>query len=151
VFGESPPEDEERMIKVFAEFLRNHAKSSLTVTNPTASEDKFRIDLIEFLRWAKNKEIDIDERMLKTIEQAQNRVVGAAVRELRTSQRHKEMCRGIASYLWSKSPDMTITAMAMSADIFKHGCEEKGYRQETIEGWIRDKCPNPSVGRPRKR
>ncbi len=68
----------------------------------------------------------------------------------RKSQRHKERCRALAEYKWKKFPDTNIAEMMDDGDILEIGCERKVYKPETIREWIRDLCPNPKPGRPKK-
>jgi len=70
---------------------------------------------------------------------------------LRNSQRHRERCRALAEYHWTKHPDDAIADLAKEYFITKIGCEGHEYKDKaTIRNWIKDLCPNPRRGRPSK-
>lgn len=131
-------------------YIRNHATETLKVLNPNAPEKDYRVNPVEFMKWAYNHGVSFPQELKEAVEQGQNRKIERAPRQLRNDQRHREMSRAIASYIWSTSPTITIADMAKSKEIFKYGCEGTGYTQETIEDWIRSKHPNPRAGRPKK-
>ncbi|MGO9569860.1 MAG: hypothetical protein ACLP5H_20205 [Desulfomonilaceae bacterium] len=71
---------------------------------------------------------------------------------LRNSQRHKERCRALAQYIWEqkKDRDCTIADMIKGDAITRIGCEGQKYESDTIREWIKNLCPNPKPGRPKK-
>jgi hypothetical protein len=69
---------------------------------------------------------------------------------LRDNQRHRERCRAIAQLLWEHEPVMTIEAMIDRPEITRVGQQDTPYDRKTLRNWIKDLCPNPRPGRPRK-
>jgi hypothetical protein len=66
------------------------------------------------------------------------------------SSMHRERCRAIAAMIWGHEPALTIADMINRPEITKHGQEGAPYTADTLRKWIRDLCPNPHPGRPRK-
>lgn len=69
--------------------------------------------------------------------------------KLKTNQRHKIKCQALASYLWSLSENSktTIVDMAKMPILKEYGCEREYYTYRTIQGWIKEYCPNHAPGR----
>lgn len=64
----------------------------------------------------------------------------------------REMVREIAQKIWAENPSITITDMAVRDEISEKAIKKNGdlYVEETIRDWIKDLCPNPRPGRPKK-
>lgn len=71
---------------------------------------------------------------------------------MRHSTKIKLKCRKIATDLWADDPSIRIREMAFRNEITKHCETKKGdlYSENTIKDWIKDLCPNPRPGRPKK-
>ena len=67
----------------------------------------------------------------------------------RQSQMHKETCRIIAKDLWKKDPKKTIQDVILS-DELNAVCEGIPYTERTLRDWVKDLCPNPKPGRPKR-
>jgi hypothetical protein len=61
----------------------------------------------------------------------------------------KEMVREKARKIWNKEPSITIAAMVVSNEVTNITTEQcrKMFSEDTLRGWIKDLCPNPSPGR----
>lgn len=92
-------------------------------------------------------DIEKFEREHRELLQRSNPKDQAEVKKLRPDQRHKERCRALAEYQWSKNAETTIAEMIQFEPIIKIGCEGKPYKPETLHGWINDLCPNRRPGR----
>lgn len=143
-------ENESKGLTMWIEVAKNCAGKSLSTIVSSPGDNEYRVEPIEFLRWAQSRSFPIPEALQEAVEHAHNRVVGKVDKKLRNSQRRREKCRGIASLLWETHPTMSIKDMAERPEIFNHGCEKHQYARETVEDWIRKLCPEAKVGRPKK-
>jgi len=68
-----------------------------------------------------------------------------------TTQR-RFRCRAIAELLWKRPANqkLNIKAMCERDEIVKIGCENKKYGEKILRGYIKDLCPEPRRGAPRK-
>jgi hypothetical protein len=64
----------------------------------------------------------------------------------RPDYRDKQTWRRMVKEIWSKNPDITITAMCKNQDI-RNSCEYSKHTNKTIRNWIKDLCPDRSKGR----
>jgi hypothetical protein len=77
--------------------------------------------------------------------------ISAKQQKDRPERRHMKACREIAERLWRDNPEITISDMTISDEI-NEACEGKYYKDEkTIRNWIKNLCPNPKPGRPKKK
>jgi hypothetical protein len=68
----------------------------------------------------------------------------------RVSREHRKRCRAIAADMWKRDADRSIADVIRSNDIDR-ATERKGYNERRLREWVRDLCPNPRRGRPRKK
>lgn len=71
----------------------------------------------------------------------------------RKSQLARASVRAVAALLWRQHPGLNIEGMVSNADLRTFGLRAMGHRdyaEATVREWIRDLCPNPKAGRPRK-
>jgi hypothetical protein len=135
------------------ELAINCAGDSLTIVNPMDAPDRYRVQPAEFLRWLNAKDYGphIPEVLTEAVaEESGQQTTPAATGKLRTPQRHRERCRAIAQWLWDQEPLHRIDPMAKRSEILKYGCEGNRYGLKIVRDWIKDLCPNPTVGRPPK-
>jgi hypothetical protein len=92
-----------------------------------------------------------DQEPVRPAQIAEQVQAAAKQRKKRPEQRHREVCRAVAERLWRDNPEITISDMTISDEI-NEACEGKYYKDEkTIRNWIKDLCPNPKPGRPKKK
>ena len=79
----------------------------------------------------------------------------SAVKEkkLRHDQQCRKNCREIARLKWDEDPNVTIADMTKDVDIMKKSVRKDGnyFSERVVYDWIRDLCPNPKRGRPKKK
>jgi hypothetical protein len=68
---------------------------------------------------------------------------------LRHDQKCKIKCREVASRIWAKHPEITISDMVDRPEItdIARKPNAKFYERKTIHEWIKDLCPNRAPGR----
>ncbi|MEX0730601.1 MAG: hypothetical protein WED00_08835 [Aquisalimonadaceae bacterium] len=134
--------------KLIEAVARRCAGASLPIVRSAAFPDSLCVRPQEFLDWAELKTLDVPGELRRAIDEVAPATGGGKPeKQLRTSQRHREMCRGIASLLWQDNPTMTIEAMAQRSEIRETGCEGTDYGHETLRNWIKVKAPNRAPGR----
>lgn len=118
---------------------------SLIALNPSAKPENYEYEAIKLVKWAIQKGIKVPKYFIEPTKEAL-----PSIKKTRPSQQDKELCRDIARELWRKSPNMTIQEMCSHPAIKQQG-NGALYTSDTIRKWIRDLCPNPQRGRPRKK
>ncbi len=72
-------------------------------------------------------------------------------KKLRPNQRHRLECREVAKEIWKEKPEERIAHVFRDEkfrDVFKD--INPPYVDDTLRDWIKDLCPNPRRGRPKK-
>lgn len=139
-----------RRHKILREIALNCTGESLSVINPEAPEDQYRVRPREFVRWAE-KITAVPQELKEIIDKADTHLGKKdAPREWSPKQRRRERCRGIAALIWSQQPGLTKGQVADQPEILEHGCQGQQYTKETIETWIKAENPNRKGGRPPK-
>ncbi|MDY6839095.1 MAG: hypothetical protein SWH78_14105 [Thermodesulfobacteriota bacterium] len=74
-------------------------------------------------------------------------------RKPRPSAIHRIRVRAKAEELWLLNPEETIADMAHRDELHETYLHERKecYSEEQVQRWIRDLCPNPKRGRPKKK
>lgn len=99
----------------------------------------------ELQKWA--EELSLFDPIKPNLAEQKVKEESADFKNLRSEQRHRERCRGIASLLWASNPEITIADMILRDEIIVHGCEKKMYSENATRGWIKDLCPDRTPGR----
>jgi len=73
--------------------------------------------------------------------------------KLNIHQKAELKCREVAEQLWKDYPQMRIAEVSRHEEMVEVSKWPDGtlYVENTVCGWIRDLCPNPKRGRPRKK
>ena len=146
-------EKENNLILQDAQPERNDAKRIFH-----SHEKLVRKEASEF--WRINPDITIQDMTLNVIVKKEaevssldNEVKQRKERKKSKLQICKEKVREKAIEIWKKESPTTIAAMGVSDEItnITMGQCGKMFNENTIRGWIKDLCPNPSPGRPPKR
>lgn len=147
VYGEIDAEEMQAMLDFKDSSDRAVLAGTLEARNILKNEKgkitNYTVSPKDFVEWADGLGYSAPERLIGFLKEKHKNLKYKSINLTR------EQCRTLASYLWSKDPTINITRMVAHPDLAKFS-DCRAFTAKTVRQWIKDLCPNPTVGRPRK-